>query len=416
MARFGWHLSEVIIVTTVIVSGARTPTGRLLGGLSSLSAADLGGVAVQAAVARSGLSASDVDYVILGQVLTAGAGQLPARQAAVAGGIPMTVPATTVSKVCLSGIQAVILADQFIRSGDQRIIVAGGQESMSQAPHLLTNSRRGTKFGSLTALDHMSMDGLLDAFTGEAMGLLTERKNDAAPISRSAQDAYAVESHRRAARAWTEGVFDEEVVPVRVPQRHGPDIVVDRDENIRAETTIDMLAALPPAFRQNGTVTAANASPINDGACAMVLMDRDLAEKRGIPWIAEIGSVGMVAGPDSTLQSQPARAILAACAREGISPHDLDLVEVNEAFAAVALASSAELGIDLDRINVNGGAIALGHPIGMSGARIVLHLALELQRRGGGIGAAALCGGGGQGDAVILRVPSVPRTSTGHIR
>jgi acetyl-CoA C-acetyltransferase len=390
---------------SVIVAGARTPIGRLLGGLSALTAAELGGVAIAAALERAAVPAADVEYVILGQVLTAGAGQLPARQAAVAGGISMNVPSTTVSKVCLSGIQAVILADQFIRTGDLDVVVAGGMESMSLAPHLLKGSRTGTKFGEITMADHMAIDGLEDAFTTEAMGLLTEKRNDADPVSRAAQDAFAARSHRLAAAAWDAGVFAEEVVDVAVPQRRGEPIVVSRDEGIRADTTVETLAKLPGAFRKDGSVTAGNASPISDGACAMVIMDKDRATELGIEWLAEVGAHGMVAGPDSSLQEQPANAILLACEREGIAPADLDLVEINEAFAAVGVASTALLGIDPDRVNVNGGAIALGHPIGMSGARLVLHLALELRRRGGGIGAAALCGGGGQGDALIIRVP-----------
>jgi acetyl-CoA C-acetyltransferase len=391
--------------TSVIVAGARTPIGKLLGGLSTLSGAELGGVAIAAALERAGVAGRDIDYVIMGQVLTAGAGQLPARQAAVAGGVPMGVPSTTVSKVCLSGIQAVIMADQFIRTGDATTVVAGGQESMSQAPHLVKGSRLGTKFGPITMVDHMAVDGLEDAFTSEAMGLLTETVNDRAPLSRAAQDGFAADSHRRAAAAWDAGEFTEEVVPVSVAQRRGDPIVVARDEGIRPDTTVETLARLPGAFRADGSVTAGNASPISDGACAMVVMDRSRAESLGLIWLAEIGAHGMVAGPDSSLQSQPANAIAAACAREGITPAELDLIEINEAFAAVGLASTAELGVDPARVNVSGGAIAIGHPIGMSGARLVLHLALELKRRGGGIGAAALCGGGGQGDALIIRVP-----------
>lgn len=390
---------------SVIVAGARTPIGRLLGGLSSFTAAELGGKAIEAAIKRSGVAAADIDYVIMGQVLTAGAGQLPARQAAVAGGISMAIPSMTVSKVCLSGIQAVILADQFIRTGDYSVVIAGGQESMSKAPHLLMSSRTGVKFGNITMVDHMAIDGLEDAFTAEAMGLLTEKKNDAEPLSRAAQDEFGARSHARAAAASDSGVFADEVVSVVVPQRKGDSIVVSRDESIRPETTVEGLGKLRPAFRPDGTVTAGNASPISDGACALVIMDKDAAEAAGIPWLAEVRAHGMVAGPDSSLQLQPANAIRLACEREGIQPSDLDLVEINEAFAAVGIASAASLGIDMDRINVNGGAIALGHPIGMSGARLVLHLALELKRRGGGIGAAALCGGGGQGDALIVRVP-----------
>jgi acetyl-CoA C-acetyltransferase len=394
------------MTTSVIVSGARTPVGRLLGGLSTLSAAELGAVAVRAALTRAGIAGSDVDYAILGQVLTAGAGQLPARQATAAAGIPMDVPSTTVSKVCLSGIQAVITADQFIRSGDLDIVVAGGQESMSQSPRLLKRSREGAKFGGLALDDHMEMDGLTDAFDGVPMGLLTEQGNDLAPVSREEQDAFAAASQQRAAEAWDAGIFGDEVVPVTVTDHRGRQTVVDRDEGIRPDTTAAGLGALPPAFRENGVVTAGNSSTINDGACALVVMSRDEAEARGLDWLAEIGSAGMVAGPDTSLQLQPARAIAKACERDGITPADLDLVEINEAFAAVALASASHLGISLDRVNVNGGAIALGHPIGMSGARILLHLVLELRRRGGGTGAAALCGGGGQGDALIVRVPA----------
>lgn len=391
--------------TSVIVAGARTPIGRLLGGLSGFSGAELGGFAIAGALEKAGVAGSEVDYVIMGQVLTAGAGQLPARQAASAGGIPMTVPSTTVSKVCLSGIQAVIMADQFIRSGDATTIVAGGQESMSQAPHVLKGSRTGTKFGPITMVDSMEVDGLVDAYTTEAMGLLTERVNDAEPVTRAAQDALAAASHQRAAAAWDADAFAEEVVPVSVPQRKGEPIVVARDEGIRADTTAEVLGRLPGAFRPDGSVTAGNSSPISDGGCAMVVMDKSHAESLGLHWLAELGANGMVAGPDSSLQLQPAHAIEAACAREGITPADLDLVEINEAFAAVGVASAAKLGIPRDKVNVSGGAIAVGHPIGMSGARLVLHLALELKRRGGGIGAAALCGGGGQGDALIVRVP-----------
>lgn len=391
--------------TSVIVAGARTPIGRLLGGLSGFSGAELGGLAIAGALEKAGVAGPEVDYVIMGQVLTAGAGQLPARQAASAGGIPMTVPSTTVSKVCLSGIQAVIMADQFIRSGDATTIVAGGQESMSQAPHVLKGSRTGTKFGPITMVDSMEVDGLVDAYTTEAMGLLTERVNDAEPVTRAAQDALAAASHQRAAAAWDAGAFAEEVVPVSVPQRKGEPIVVARDEGIRADTTAEVLGRLPGAFRPDGSVTAGNSSPISDGGCAMVVMDKSHAESLGLHWLAQLGAHGMVAGPDSSLQLQPAHAIEAACAREGITPAELDLVEINEAFAAVGVASATKLGIPLDKVNVSGGAIAVGHPIGMSGARLVLHLALELKRRGGGIGAAALCGGGGQGDALIVRVP-----------
>lgn len=395
--------------TSVLVAGARTPMGRLLGSLSTLSGAQLGGAAIAGALERAGVSGDQVDYVIMGQVLTAGAGQIPARQAAVAGGIPMDVPALTINKVCLSGIDAIALADQLVRAGEVDIVVAGGQESMSQAPHLLERSRTGFKYGDVTMRDHMAHDGLWDAFTDQAMGTLTEAANagdQAQEFTRAEQDAFAARSHQLAAAAAGSGVFDEEVVPVRIPQRKGDPVEVTADEGIRPDTTVESLGRLRPAFSPEGTITAGSASQISDGACAVVVMSRAKAEELGLEWLAEIGAHGMVAGPDSTLQSQPARAIAAACAKEGLQPGDLDLVEINEAFAAVGLASTRELGLDPERVNVNGGAIALGHPIGMSGARILLHLALELRRRGGGTGAAALCGGGGQGDALIVRVPA----------
>lgn len=390
--------------TSVIVSGARTPVGRLLGGLSGFSGSDLGGFAIKAALEKSGVTGNQVDYVIMGQVLTAGAGQIPARQAAVAGGIPMTVPALTLNKVCLSGINAIALADQLIRAGEHEIVVAGGQESMSRAPHMLEKSREGFKYGDVTLRDHMAYDGLHDIFTDQAMGALTESRNAGDGIGRAEQDAFAAASHQKAAAAWKNGVFADEVVPVQVPQRKGDPIVVSEDEGIRADTTVESLGKLRPAFASGGTITAGTASQISDGAAAVVVMSKEKAQQLGLDWIAEIGAAGVVAGPDSTLQQQPANAIAKACAREGIAPADLDLVEINEAFAAVGIASARELGIDQEKVNVNGGAIAIGHPLGMSGARILLHLALELKRRGGGVGAAALCGGGGQGDALIVRV------------
>ena len=393
--------------TTVIVAGARTPMGRLLGSLKDLSGSDLGGIAIKGALDKSGVAPEQVDYVIMGQVLTAGAGQMPARQAAVAAGIPMNVPALSINKVCLSGIDAIALADQLIRAGEFDIVVAGGQESMSRAPHMLEKSREGFKYGDVTLRDHMAYDGLHDIFTDQAMGLLTEQVNqqETTHITRAEQDAFAAASHQNAARAWKDGLFDNEVVPVSIPQRKGEPIVFAQDEGIRADTTTESLGKLRPAFSKDGTITAGSASPISDGAAAVIVMSKTKAEELGLTWIAEIGAHGVVAGPDSTLQSQPARAIAKACAKEGIDPTDLDLVEINEAFAAVGIASTRELGLDPAKVNVNGGAIAVGHPLGMSGARIALHLALELQRRGGGIGAAALCGGGGQGDALIVRVP-----------
>ncbi|MGX6511894.1 acetyl-CoA C-acetyltransferase [Rhodococcus sp. SJ-2] len=392
--------------SSVIVAGARTPMGRLQGSLKDFSGADLGGVAIKGALDKAGVEPEKVDYVIMGQVLTAGAGQIPARQAAVAAGIPMDVPALTINKVCLSGLNAIAMADQLIRAGEFDIVVAGGQESMTQAPHMLEKSRAGFKYGDVTLRDHMAYDGLHDIFTDQAMGLLTESANaDSDFVSREEQDAFAAASHQNAARAWKDGLFDDEVVPVSIPQRKGDPIVFATDEGIRADTTVESLGKLRPAFAKDGTVTAGSASQISDGAAAVVVMSKAKAEELGLSWIAEIGASGVVAGPDSTLQQQPARAIAKACDREGIAPADLDLVEINEAFAAVGIASARELGIDAGKVNVNGGAIALGHPLGMSGARIALHLALELKRRGGGIGAAALCGGGGQGDALIVRVP-----------
>ena len=397
--------------SSVIVAGARTPMGRLLGSLKDLSGSDLGAIAIRGALAKAGVGPELVQYVIMGQVLTAGAGQIPARQAAVAAGIPMGVPALTINKVCLSGIAAIASADQLIRAGEFDVVVAGGQESMSRAPHLLTNSREGFKYGDTTMRDHMAYDGLHDIFTDQAMGNLTESKNQdrGHQISREEQDAFAAASHQNAARAWKDGLFDDEVVPVSIPQRNGDPVVVAQDEGIRADTTVQTLARLRPAFTADGTLTAGSASQISDGAAAVVVMSRARAEELRLTWVAQIGAHGVVAGPDSTLQSQPARAIAKACAREGLDPKDLDLVEINEAFAAVGIASTRELGLDPRKVNVNGGAIAMGHPLGMSGARIALHLALELRRRGGGVGAAALCGGGGQGDALIIRVPRPPR-------
>jgi acetyl-CoA C-acetyltransferase len=393
--------------TSVIVAGARTPIGRLLGSLTDFSGSDLGGIAIAGALRRAGVAPQDIQYVIMGQVLTAGAGQMPARQAAHKGGIPLSVPALTVNKVCLSGIEAIALADQLIRVGEFDVVVAGGQESMTQAPHLLPRSRQGFTYGDVTLTDHLAHDGLWDAVTDQAMGALTEAANQADRFfSRAEQDAFSARSHRLAAEAAKNGLFDGEIIPVPIPQRKGDPVLFDLDEGVRADSTVESLARLRPAFRPDGTITAGSASQISDGAAAVVVMAKSEASRRGLTWIAEIGAHGVVAGPDSTLQDQPADAIAAACAKQGIRPTELDLVEINEAFAAVGLASTAKLGLDPERVNVNGGAIALGHPIGASGARITLHLALELARRGGGVGAAALCGGGGQGDALILRVPS----------
>ncbi|MGD9957579.1 acetyl-CoA C-acetyltransferase [Pseudonocardia sp.] len=391
---------------SVIVAGARTPMGRLLGSLKGLSGAQLGGVAIKAALERAGVAPEKVDYVIMGQVLTAGAGQIPARQAAAAGGIPMTVPALTVNKVCLSGIDAIALADQLIRAGEFEIVVAGGQESMTNAPHLLAKSREGFKYGDVTMQDHMAFDGLFCAFDQVAMGASTEKYNGRYSLTREEQDSFSARSHQRAAAAAKNGVFDAEIATVTIPQRKGDPIEFRTDEGVRGDTTTESLGRLRPAFSSDGTITAGSASQISDGAAAVVVMSKAKAEELGLSWLAEIGAHGVVAGPDASLHEQPANAIEKACAKEGITPADLDLVEINEAFAAVGIVSARKLGISEDNVNVNGGAIALGHPIGMSGARIALHLALELQRRGGGVGAAALCGGGGQGDALILRVPA----------
>lgn len=391
--------------TTVIVAGARTPFGRLMGSLKNFSAVDLGAIAIKGALERSHVPASEVDYVIMGQVLTAGSGQMPARQTAVKAGIGWDVPALSINKMCLSGVDAIALADQLIRAGEFECVVAGGQESMTQAPHLLPGSRGGFKYGNTELVDHMAFDGLHDAFTDQPMGALTEDSNDTDGFTREQQDEVAARSHRLAAEAAAAGVFDDEIVAVEIPQRKGDPVQFTVDEGVRADTTVESLGGLRPAFRKGGTITAGNASQISDGACAVVVMSKAKAQEQGLTWLAEIGAHGVVAGPDSSLQKQPANAIAKACEREGITPADLDLVEINEAFAAVGLASIRKLGIDPEIVNVNGGAIALGHPIGVSGARIVLHVANELARRGGGIGAAALCGAGGQGDALIVRVP-----------
>jgi acetyl-CoA C-acetyltransferase len=393
--------------TSVIVAGARTPMGRLLGSLKGFSAPELGAVAIKGALERAGVAPEAVEYVILGHVLQAGVGQNPARPAAAKAGIPMSVPSITVNKVCLSGLNAIALADQLIRAGEFEIVVAGGMESMTQAPHLLRGSREGYKYGDVTVTDSMAYDGLWDLFTDRAMGELTDAANASdGQFSREEQDAFSARSHQLAAKAAANGVFDDEIVPVPIPQRKGDPVPFAADEGIRGDTTVEGLARLRPAFSKDGTITAGSASQISDGAAAVVVMSKAKAQELGLTWLAEIGAHGVVAGPDSTLQSQPANAIRAAAAKEGIEVSDLDLIEINEAFAAVGLASTKQLGVDADIVNVNGGAIALGHPLGMSGARVVLTLALELQRRGGGVGAAALCGGGGQGDALIVRVPA----------
>jgi acetyl-CoA C-acetyltransferase len=390
---------------SVIVSGARTPMGKLLGNLSDFPATKLGGIAIKAALERSGVTPEQVQYVIMGQVLQAGAGQIPARQAAVNAGIPMSTPALTINKVCLSGLDAIALADQLIRAGEFDIVVAGGMESMTNAPHLLMNQRQGYKYGDVTIKDHMALDGLTDVYDVCSMGESTERHNAAHGVTREQQDAFGAASHQRAAAAQKNGVFAEEITPVEIPQRKGDPILLLEDEGIRPETTAESLSKLRPAFAKDGTITAATSSPISDGAAAVVVMSKAKAEELGLTWLAEIGSHGNVAGPDNSLHSQPANAIKHALSKSGMSVDDLDLIEINEAFAAVGIASTNQLGFDPEKVNVNGGAIALGHPIGMSGARLVLSLAMELKRRGGGVGAAALCGGGGQGDALIITVP-----------
>jgi acetyl-CoA C-acetyltransferase len=396
---------------SVIVSGARTPIGKLLGSLAGFQAVDLGGIAIEQALSRARIVGDQVDYVIMGQVLQAGAGQITARQAAVKGGIPMTIPALTINKVCLSGLDAIALADQLIGAGEFEVVVAGGMESMTNAPHLLAGARKGYKYGNGTLLDSMAHDGLFCAFDQVAMGESTERYNAALGITREEQDEFSARSHELAAAAQKNGAFDEEIVAVPIAQRSAgkkaaDPILVSEDEGVRPGTTAETLAKLRPAFAADGTITAGSASQISDGACAVVVMSKAKAAELGAPVLAEVGRHGVVAGPDASLQAQPSNAIKKALSREGLDVGALDLVEINEAFASVAIWSTRELGIGLDKVNVNGGAIALGHPIGASGARIALSLALELRRRGGGIGAAALCGGGGQGDALILRVPA----------
>ena len=387
---------------SVIVAGARTPIGKLSGALGSFTGMQLGGFAIAAALERAGVAPTDVDVVLMGHVLQAGQGQITARQAAVAAGIPMTVHATTINKVCLSGLQTIYLADLLIRSGEAEVVVAGGMESMTHAPHLLKDARSGYRLGDATLVDSMLLDGLTCAFEGCAMGLSTERHN-AGRISRARQDAFSAASHERAAAAIKRGLLADEIVPVEVPQRKGDPIVVDTDEGVRPGTTVESLAALRPAFDPDGTITAGNASQISDGGAAVIVMSEQRASATGVAPLGELVAYGQVAGPDASLLSQPAHAISTALAKAALGLGDLDLVEINEAFAAVGLHSADELGVDESRLNVNGGAIALGHPIGMSGTRLALTALHELRRRGGGIAAVALCGGGGQGDAAILR-------------
>jgi acetyl-CoA C-acetyltransferase len=390
---------------SVIVGGARTPIGKLLGSLKDFSAVELGGFAIKAALKRSGVTGEQAQYVIMGHVIQAGAGQITAKQAAVKGGIPMTTPAVTVNKVCLSGLNAIASADQLIGYGEFDTVVAGGMESMTNGPYLLPKGRAGYRYGDGTLVDATSHDALFCAFDQLGMGTATDTYIKQSGVKRAEQDAYAAMSHGRAVAARKNGTFDNEIVPVPVPVRRGDPVMLNEDEGVRPDASAEILAKLPPAFTPDGTITAGSSSQISDGAAAVVVMSREKAEALGAPVLAEIGHYGTVAGPDPSLLSQPSNAIKRALAREGLRVQDVDLFEINEAFAAVAIHSATALGVPLDIVNVNGGAISMGHPVGMTGSRIVLHLALELKRRGGGIGVAALCGGGGQGDALIIRVP-----------
>ena len=386
-----------------IIAGARTPIGKMSGALASFSAAELGGFAIAAALQRAGVQPHEVEHVIMGQVLMAGQGQVPSRQAAAKAGIPMSVPSISINKVCLSGLNSIYMADQMIASGEADIVIAGGMESMTNAPYLAMGARSGFRFGDVSLLDAIQKDGLWCAFDACLMGLGTDRYTEG-NISRDAQDDLAMKSNQRAAAAIAAGKFVDEIVPVSIPQRKGDALIVDTDEGVRASTTMESLASLKPAFDKAGTITAGNASQISDAGSAIVMMSKRAAEKRGIKPLGEFVSYGMVAGPDNaSLLHQPSRSIMRALERAGKKVSDVDLFEINEAFAAVGIASMRELGISDDIVNVNGGAIALGHPIGMSGNRLALTLLHELKRRGGGMGAAALCGGGGQGDALVVR-------------
>jgi acetyl-CoA C-acetyltransferase len=393
----------LVMPGSYIIAGARTPIGKMSGALASFSAADLGGFAIAAALQRAGVAPHEVEHVIMGQVLMAGQGQVPSRQAASKAGIPMSVPSISINKVCLSGLNSIYLADQMISSGEADIVIAGGMESMTNAPYLAMGARSGFRFGDVQLLDAIQRDGLWCAFDACLMGLGTERYA-AGNISRDAQDDLAMKSNQRAAAAIAAGRLADEIVPISIPQRKGDPLVIDSDEGVRASTTMESLGSLKPAFDKDGTVTAGNASQISDAGSAIVMMSKREAERRGVKPLGEFVSYGMVAGPDNaSLLHQPSRSIMKALDRAGKKVSDVDLFEINEAFAAVGIASMRELGISDDIVNVNGGAIALGHPIGMSGNRLALTLLHELQRRGGGMGAAALCGGGGQGDALIVR-------------
>jgi acetyl-CoA C-acetyltransferase len=387
---------------SVIVAGSRTAIGKLSGAFASLSAMDLGGAAIKGVLDKTGVDPASVDAVLMGQVLQAGQGQITARQAAVKAGIPMTVHATTINKVCLSGLQTIYLADLMIRAGEADIIIAGGMESMTNAPYLLPGARAGYRLGDQTVVDSMMFDGLTCAFDQCAMGLSTERYNNGR-ITRARQDEFSARSHQLAAAAIASGKFAEEIVGVSVPQRKGDPLIVATDEGVRVDTTVESLGKLRGAFEKDGTITAGNASQISDGGAAVLVMSAERAKALGLTPIGELVSYGQVAGPDASLLTQPSRAIMRATAKAGLDVKDLDLFEINEAFAAVGLSSMDDLGVDEDKVNVNGGAIALGHPVGVSGTRIALSVLLELHRRGGGVAAVALCGGGGQGDAAILR-------------
>lgn len=386
----------------VILAGARTPQGRLNGQLASFTAVELGAHAIKAALAASGVKAEQVDAVIMGQVLQAGAGQNPARQSAIGAGIGWNVPTVTINKVCLSGLTAVIDAARMIRSGDAAVVVAGGQESMTRAPHVLPGSRQGWTYGAVQALDVAAHDGLTDAFDGQSMGLSTETKNLTLGIDRASQDNVAAQSHQRAAIAAKNGVFDDEIAPISVKQRKGDPVVVATDEGVRPNTSVETLAGLRAAFVTDGTITAGNSSPLSDGASALVLTSRKFAEENGLEYLAVVGKPGQVAGPDNSLHSQPSNAIRNALDRAGWTTADLDFIEINEAFGSVAVQSLKDLDYPLEQCNIHGGAIALGHPIGASGARLALHAAHELKRRGQGKAAVSLCGGGGQGEALLL--------------
>ena len=400
MSKYAYAL---VMPGSYIIAGARTPIGKMSGALASFSAADLGGFAIAAALQRAGVAPHEVEHVIMGQVLMAGQGQVPSRQAASKAGIPMSVPSISINKVCLSGLNSIYLADQMISSGEADIVIAGGMESMTNAPYLAMGARSGFRFGDVQLLDAIQRDGLWCAFDACLMGLGTERYA-AGNISRDAQDDLAMKSNQRAAAAIAAGRLADEIVPISIPQRKGDPLVIDSDEGVRASTTMESLGSLKPAFDKDGTVTAGNASQISDAGSAIVMMSKREAERRGVKPLGEFVSYGMVAGPDNaSLLHQPSRSIMKALDRSGKKVSDVDLFEINEAFAAVGIASMRELGISDDIVNVNGGAIALGHPIGMSGNRLALTLLHELQRRGGGMGAAALCGGGGQGDALIVR-------------